>query len=711
MARFGAQSSPVESAPTPPDDRLDSWKEIAAYLGRGVRTVQRWEREEGLPVHRLPHEKRGSVHAYRAELDAWWKSRAATLDGADTNVHEAERADVAATETPADGRSPAAAARRSRSAKAWVVAAGVVSGVTILAAVVWLRGAGSPPALTLQRVTTTTGRTVQPALSPDGRMVAYVSDGGRDDAPGQIWVQQIGSQTALQLTHDDARHGFPSFSADGTRILFSRITPHGSDLFEVPALGGRAPMLLLLPKVQRARVSPDGRRLAYVAQGNRLMVASADGKNARDVTGTLIGINQPVWSPDSARLLVGARGDRRSEPDWWIVAIDGSAPIETGVLRALRAKGFNEGWARLAPAWANDDQIVFSGRDRDGWSIWRQRIDTRTFAAAGEPERLTTGTTVEWWPSVAAGRLAYVSSLADSNIRSLPADTNAGRITGPLRRLTRGSGVTAYPSLSRDGHLLAFASDRTGDWDIYLKDLVAGEERVLAGGPDRQMYSAITPDGTRVAFGVVVADSETRRPVYLATIADGRIHELCDDCRGRPSEWLDARLLLLERFGGRRNSVALVDTATGKQVDLLASPQRAVGNPRLSPDRRWIVFEANAWRNAPMTFVARLNGMNAIAEAEWIPIDEDAAMPFWSPDGRVIYYVTGTTVAGQTIRGRRFDASSGHIIGSSFELYSLDGAAVPAFLTSGAALIATPDQIVMTLADFRGDVWVRTLPD
>ena len=57
-----------------PDDRLDSWKEIATYLGRGVRTVQRWEREEGLPVHRLTHEKRGNVYARREELAAWWES-------------------------------------------------------------------------------------------------------------------------------------------------------------------------------------------------------------------------------------------------------------------------------------------------------------------------------------------------------------------------------------------------------------------------------------------------------------------------------------------------------------------------------------------------------------------------------------------------------------------------------------------------------------
>src|SRR5678815_4311926 len=84
----GVAVSPLEQlqsvSPAGPEDRLDSWKAIAAYLGRGVRTVQRWEREEGLPVHRLAHEKRGSVYAHREEIDAWWASRRLTLSTAET---------------------------------------------------------------------------------------------------------------------------------------------------------------------------------------------------------------------------------------------------------------------------------------------------------------------------------------------------------------------------------------------------------------------------------------------------------------------------------------------------------------------------------------------------------------------------------------------------------------------------------------------------
>src|SRR5712672_1398726 len=60
--------------------RLESWKEIAAYLGRDVTTVRRWEKREALPVHRLHHSKLGSVYAYTTELDAWRNGRAPGIE-------------------------------------------------------------------------------------------------------------------------------------------------------------------------------------------------------------------------------------------------------------------------------------------------------------------------------------------------------------------------------------------------------------------------------------------------------------------------------------------------------------------------------------------------------------------------------------------------------------------------------------------------------
>jgi tetratricopeptide (TPR) repeat protein len=95
-------------------DRLESWKEIAAYFHRSVRTVRRWEEKEGLPVHRMHHDKRGSVYASRRELDQWRVSRTQLLE-AESPVSE-----------------PAPVRRR------WRWAAAGVAGLVICAAVFWL---------------------------------------------------------------------------------------------------------------------------------------------------------------------------------------------------------------------------------------------------------------------------------------------------------------------------------------------------------------------------------------------------------------------------------------------------------------------------------------------------------------------------------------------------------------------------------------------
>jgi TolB-like protein/Flp pilus assembly protein TadD len=84
---MSAQATSRPNSPDPRGRRLESWKEIAAYLGRDVTTVRRWERREGLPVYRIHHSKLGSVYAYTTELDAWRDSRApsASTDVADAH--------------------------------------------------------------------------------------------------------------------------------------------------------------------------------------------------------------------------------------------------------------------------------------------------------------------------------------------------------------------------------------------------------------------------------------------------------------------------------------------------------------------------------------------------------------------------------------------------------------------------------------------------
>jgi hypothetical protein len=70
-------------------DLLESWKEIACFLGREVRTVQLWEKREGLPVHRHFHAQRASVHAYRSQLKAWRQDRSMPRPNPATPAHAA----------------------------------------------------------------------------------------------------------------------------------------------------------------------------------------------------------------------------------------------------------------------------------------------------------------------------------------------------------------------------------------------------------------------------------------------------------------------------------------------------------------------------------------------------------------------------------------------------------------------------------------------
>jgi TolB-like protein len=118
---LGELSSGTTSVDMPSADRLDSWKEIAAYLGRDITTVQRWEKREGMPVHRHLHEKLGSVYASKTELEAWVRSRRARL--------EAEvRSDDVSSPKPVELEPSSVPARRAR--RWWVL--GVVAFLALL---------------------------------------------------------------------------------------------------------------------------------------------------------------------------------------------------------------------------------------------------------------------------------------------------------------------------------------------------------------------------------------------------------------------------------------------------------------------------------------------------------------------------------------------------------------------------------------------------
>src|SRR5258708_9720676 len=181
----------------PSEDRLDSWKEIAAYLNRDVTTVQRWEKREGMPVHRHLHDKLGSVYASRAELDAWTRGR---------NL-------PAAAEDGNGASSPSPAALPPRSAipdciTTWkfVLPLAAVIATVMIGAILRLQKTGyfwrSPiGAARFQTVTDLDGVAQAAAVSRDGHFVAFLSD---RDGQMDVWVTQAGSGEFHNLTRGSA---------------------------------------------------------------------------------------------------------------------------------------------------------------------------------------------------------------------------------------------------------------------------------------------------------------------------------------------------------------------------------------------------------------------------------------------------------------------------------------------------------------------------
>ena len=222
------------------EDRLDSWKEIAVYLNRSVRTLYRWEKDEGLPVHRHQHKELGSVFAYKSELDAWVSARSPDPDFR-------EQSDQTAS-----------APKSLLTVALTLAAAAVVIGVSsyLLASRSHEdRTQGKTPVVGLELISTFAGSHRWPSVSPDGRMVAFVSDAA---GTPQVWVKNLGGGVPIQITFGDLPALRPRWSAHGDRIIYSL---RGGGIWSVAPLGGEPRRIV--ENGWNADLSPDGQRLVF----------------------------------------------------------------------------------------------------------------------------------------------------------------------------------------------------------------------------------------------------------------------------------------------------------------------------------------------------------------------------------------------------------------------------------------------------------------
>jgi len=507
----------------PLEERLDSWKEIAAYLNRDVTTVQRWEKREGMPVHRHLHDRMGSVYAFRSELEAWASSRKlrAAEDDASASV---------ALNPPFSPRSPATSKSSTGSRLVWILMAAAL----LIGGGLWLRRTEyfwrNPIAnVRFQTVTDFGGVARDAAVSRDGHFIAFLSD---RDGQMDVWVTQAGSGEFHNLTHGNTRGlGNPlvrtlGFSPDGSLVTFWIRRQDGSSggeigVWAVPVLGGQPRPYL--EGVAEYDWSRDGTRLAYhtPGSGDPLFVSSG-GRRLQDrpILTAPAGLHShfQLWAPD-LMFIYFVHGSVPDNLDIWRIAPTGGTPERITMHHSQVTY----------PVFWDRRTLLYLATDSDGSGPWLYsvNVDRRV------PHRLTTGP--ERFTSLAAAadarRLVVTIASPKRTLWRLPiADSPTGTTAAAPISLTTSTGFS--PRLGPN-FLLYVSATGTGDsiWklaDRTSTELWSGEDAQVFGGP------AISHDGQHIAFSV----RQRGRTLLYVMQADGtsaRVVTDSFDLQGAPA--------------------------------------------------------------------------------------------------------------------------------------------------------------------------------
>ena len=255
--------------------------------------------------------------------------------------------------------------------------------VTAAGAVWWsMRKKTEAPARAhyLVRLTADAGLTTDPALSPDGKLLAYASDRGAEGNL-DIWVQQVSGGEAIRLTRDPADDSEPVFSPDGSKIAF-RSERDGGGVYIMSALGGEARRVVR--QGRRPRFSPDGLRIAYtvgelqLAAAPKSFVISSEGGPSRQIQPDFFTVLAPTWSPDGKHLLFqGLQNANSGDYAWWLDPVEGGTAVQTSAAAVFQQRELR---VPLAQVWrADDNSVVFSARLGDAVNL----LATRHLAADG----------------------------------------------------------------------------------------------------------------------------------------------------------------------------------------------------------------------------------------------------------------------------------------------------------------------------------------
>ena len=475
------------------------------------------------------------------------------------------------------------------------------------------------------QLTEFTDSVAQPALSPDGRMVAFIRGPSNFLGPGQVYVKMLPDGQPVQLTHDSDIKLSPAFSNDGTRIAYTTyMTQDFSwDTWVVPVLGGE-PQLWLKNASGLVWAGPRQLLFSEIKMGLHMgIVASAENRmNARNVympAGEACMAHRSYLSPDGKSVLLVEMDDDHLWSRCRVVPADGSS---TG--RLIGPPG-----GCTFGAWSPDSKwMYFTSNAVGGNHIWRQRFPD------GQPQQITSGPTAEQGIAMDPDGRSLITavSLASTSLRMHDANGDREIVT---------EGNATEPKFTPDGARLCYrmVKEPPSEYNFFreagelrVMDIRSGRSEPLVRGLEVADYD-ISPDGREVVMQI--ADEHGKQKFWLAPFDRSTPPRLIPNAEGNgPRFGRDGEILFRVREGIRggdtvgsvyriRRDGSGLAKAFKEQVLFLIS---------VSPDRRWVFVWAPASSSgSPVFELLPIDGGNPVVLGTAVRLA-------WSPDGATVAF-------------------------------------------------------------------------
>ncbi len=485
-----------------------------------------------------------------------------------------------------DSQSGSVGTASSAKPAAWRRYAYVAAGVLVLAIVAaafLFRRSPAPAVVSTQweQLTFFTDSAVYPALSSDGRILAFIRGGDSFFGHGDIYVKLLPGGEPVQLTHDVRTKLSPTFTPDNSRVAYGVAGPW--EIWEVPVLGGEPH--LLLPNASSLTWIDGGKRILFseTREGIHMVVVTTDEArgNSRDVyvpDGQRSMAHHSYLSPDGRSVLIVQMDSRGVITPCRVVPFQGPGDV--------RVVGPPNGTC-LGGAWSPDGRWIYLSARTDDFHIWRQRFPD------GKPEQVTFGPTSQEGIAMAPDGHSLITSVGSQDSTVWMHDKNGDHQISS-------EGDALRPTLSSDGRSLYFlmANGQTHGAELWVKDVSSGDlssgkmDRVVPGysmqsnSIEQLNNYSLSQDGKEVAFAMT--DQNGRSNLWIAPTnhRSSPRHISSEAVEDSPLFLPDGDLVFRAVEGGSNYLYRMKADGTARRK---ISPDRILGISGVSPDGRWVV--------------------------------------------------------------------------------------------------------------------------